>query len=126
VARGLTFDTGLLIAAEKRSRLFHAIWNESVQRRARRTVPMPVLAQVWRSNTVMIARVLKACTIEGLTERRSKEIGVLLGESATSDIVDASVVLGAVERDDAIVTSDPDDILRLLAAVGADIPIIKV
>jgi hypothetical protein len=46
VARGLTLDTGLLIAAEKRSRLFHTVWNESVLRRARRTVPVSVVAQV--------------------------------------------------------------------------------
>jgi hypothetical protein len=126
VARGLTFDTGLLIAAEKRSRLFHAVWNESVLRRSRRTVPMPVLAQVWRKDAAMIARVVKACTIEALTEARSKQIGVLLGESRTIDIIDASVVLGAVERDDAIVTSDPDDMRLLLDTLGADVPIVKV
>jgi predicted nucleic acid-binding protein len=126
VARGLTFDTGLLIAAEKRSPVFHAIWDESVVRRARRTVPMPVLAQVWRKDAVMIARVLKACTVEALTERRAKEIGALLGESRTSDVVDASVALGAVERGDAIVTSDPDDMLRLLDALGAELPIVTV
>jgi hypothetical protein len=126
VARGLTFDTGLLIAAEKRTRLFHAIWSESVERGSRRTVPMPVLAQVWRSNAAMVARVVKACTIEALTEQRSKAIGVLLGQTGTSDIIDASVALGAAERGDAVVTSDPDDIARLLEALHSTLPIIKV
>ena len=126
MARGLTFDAGPLIAAEKRSVQFRALWDESVRRRARRTVPMAVLAQVWRSDAAMIARVLKASTVEGFTERRAKDVGVLLGKSGTADIVDASVVLGAVERDDAIVTSDPDDIIYLLSVLGADLPVVKV
>ncbi len=87
---------------------------------------MPVLAQVWREKSVMIARVLNACTVEPFTERRAKQIGALLGKSGTADIVDAAVVLGAVERDDAIVTSDPDDIRRLLAALDENVPVIDV
>jgi len=126
MAQGLTFDTGLLIAAEKGTRMFDAIWQESVERRSRRTVPIPVLAQAWRSRAVMVARIVKACTIEPLTEDRAREIGILLGKSGTSDVVDASVVLGAIERGDGIVTSDPEDIERLLDAVGAKLPVIRV
>jgi hypothetical protein len=125
-SQGLTFDAGLLIAADKGSRTFDAIWQESVVRHARRTVPITVLAQVWRNDAVMIARVLKACTIEALSEQRAKAIGVLLGKSRTSDVVDASVVLGALDRRDAIVTSDVEDIERLLQVLGADLPVIRV
>jgi hypothetical protein len=126
VAQGLTLDTGALIAAEKRSRIFHAIVQRSVERRAVLTVPMTVLAQAWRNNAVMIARAINACTVEPLTRNRANQIGVLLGKTRTSDIVDASVVLGAIDRRDAIVTSDPDDIGRLLEALGDRLPIIRV
>jgi hypothetical protein len=126
VAQGLTFDTGALIAAEKRSAVFHAIVQRSVERRAVLTVPMTVLAQAWRSQAVRIARTLNACNVEPFTRSRAKQIGVLLGKTRTTDIVDASVVLGAVDRADAIVTSDPEDIERLLAALGHRLPIIRV
>ena len=40
--------------------------------------------------------------------------------------MDASVVLGAVDRNDTIVTSDPDDIERLLEVLGTELPVIHV
>jgi len=126
VAQGLTLDTGALIAAEKRSPLFFGIVKRSLERRSVLTVPITVLAQAWRSGAVMVARAVNACAVEPLTTRRAKAIGNLLGKSRTVDIVDASVVLGAVERRDAIVTSDPDDIARLLEALGEKLPIIRI
>ena len=126
MAQGLTLDTGALIAAEKRSPIFHALVQRSVERRAVLTVPIAVLAQAWRTQAVIIARTVNACTVEPLTRNRAKQIGVLLGKSKTSDIVDASVVLGAIDRRDAIVTSDPDDIGRLLGALGEKLPIIRI
>jgi hypothetical protein len=41
-------------------------------------------------------------------------VGVLLGKHRTSDIVDATVALGALERGDDVWTSDPNDMLRYL------------
>jgi hypothetical protein len=44
----------------------------------------------------------------------------------SSDVVDAAVVVGAVRRGDAIATSDPDDIRRLLSSAGVDLPVLRV
>jgi hypothetical protein len=118
MASGLTLDSGALIAAEKGTARFRAIWKEAVERSAVVTVPVDVISQVWRGNSPTIARILNACEIETLDEARAKRIGALLAKSKTSDVVDAAVVLGASDRGDAIVTSDPEDVQRLLAAAG--------
>jgi hypothetical protein len=128
VARGLTLDTGALIAAERRSEIFRATWQEAVRRHAVITIPAPVLAQAWRGRNPLIDRLLPACMVEPLSEEDARSIGRLLAASGTSDVIDAMVVVGASTRDDAIVTSDPEDLARLLAAVRAPhkLPIICV
>lgn len=72
---------------------------------------------------------MQACVVEPLDEARAKEIGLLLTRTKTRtrpDIVDATVVVGAVRRGDAIVTSDPDDIGRLIAAARATVRVLRV
>jgi hypothetical protein len=124
VASGLTLDAGALIAAEKQDRAFYVLWKEALDRRARVTLPAVVLAQVWRGNSPVIARLLPSCSIEDLDEDTAKAIGVLLGKARRSDVVDAVVVLGAASRGDAIVTSDRADIDPLVAAIGAKLRIL--
>jgi len=126
MAEGLTLDSGALIAAEKNDRHFWAVWEEALDRGALVTVPAPVLGQVWRGNRPMIARLLQACEVETLDETGAKRVGELLAKSRTSDIVDATVVLGAAARRDAIFTSDRKDMGRLAAAAHKKIRIIHV
>jgi hypothetical protein len=128
VARGLTLDAGALIAAERRSEIFRAAWREAVRRRATITIPAAVFAQAWRGRNPMIDRLLPACVVEPLTEDDARSIGRLLAVTGTSDIVDAIVVIGASTRDDAILTSDPDDLSRLVETLrsGRNLPIIRV
>jgi predicted nucleic acid-binding protein len=120
MAAGLTLDAGALIAAEKRSPRFWAIWQERQLRHLRVTLPAVVLAQAWRGNSPIIARIQHACRTEHFDQIQARKVGELLAKSRTADVVDAVVVLGAVSRGDRIVTSDPKDIRRLLAAAGAD------
>jgi hypothetical protein len=126
VASGLTLDSGALIAAEKGSRRFWTFWKDALERNVSVTVPTPVLAQVWRGNSAVVARVMKGCEIDVLTAAMAKLTGQLLAASRTSDIVDAAVVIGAAARRDAILTSDPDDIGRLVAVVGRPIVVLSV
>jgi hypothetical protein len=120
MAAGLTLDAGALIAAEKRSARFWVIWQERQKRGLRVTLPAVVLAQAWRGNSPLIARVQQACRMESFHILQARRVGELLAKSRTSDVIDAIVVLGALDRGDRIVTSDPDDIRRLLAAAGGD------
>jgi hypothetical protein len=127
VASGLTLDTGALIAAEKHAERFWSIWATAMKRKARVTVPAAVVAQAWRGNRPVIARIVAVCAIEVLDFEEAKSIGLLLAKSRqSSDIVDAAVVVGAVRRGDAIATSDPGDIRGLLSTAGVNLPVLSV
>jgi hypothetical protein len=114
---GITLDSGALIAVEKDSRLVAALIRRALERGATITVPAVVVAQVWRKNNPRIAQVLNASEVELLDRAGAKQVGNLLAASRTNDIVDASVVLGAAARGDAIITSDTGDIERLVGAL---------
>jgi hypothetical protein len=114
VKTGLTLDSGALIAFEKRSARMVAIFKTALTDGAVMTVPTAVLAQVHRGNSPLIARMLQACELEDLTPSLARRVGKLLGDSGTSDIVDGAVVVSAIPRGNRIITSDPDDIDRLL------------
>ena len=117
MAGGLTLDAGALIAAERRSEIFRATWQEAVRRNAVVTIPAPVFAQAWRGRNPMIDRLRPACVLEPFTESVARSVGRLLAQAETSDVVDAMVVVGASARGDAILTSDPDDLTRLIEAL---------
>jgi predicted nucleic acid-binding protein len=89
-------------------------------------VPAGVLAQVWRGNSPVVARLLRGCEVELLDEDSAKRAGELLGKSRTADVIDGVVALGAHRRGDAIVTSDADDIRRLLEALRSRSRIVPV
>jgi len=116
---GLTLDTGALIAADRGDRVFFIFLKEATRRAATITVPAGALAQAWRGNNARLARLLKACVVEPLDERTAREIGTLLAEARTRDVVDASVVVAASRRGDAILTSDESDISHLVSTLGS-------
>ncbi len=117
--RGLTLDAGALIAAEKGDRQMWADYAFARKWGTKVTVPSAVLAQTWRGSSPTIARMLAGCLVTPLEADEARRIGELLAASRTADIVDGAVVLGAMARGDVIVTSDQDDIARLLTAAGA-------
>jgi hypothetical protein len=61
-----------------------------------------------------------------LHQERAKAIGRLLALSRASDVVDASVVVGAVARHDAIVTSDDGDMDRLVRATRRRLVVLEI
>jgi hypothetical protein len=90
-------------------------------------VPAAALAQVWRGGPqANLSRLLRGCKVAHLTEAEARAAGALCGAAGTSDVVDAALVIGAIERDDAVVTSDPDDIGQLGKASGARLVIHRV
>jgi len=117
----LTLDAGVLIAFERGDRAILAILVVAREERATLVVPAGVVAQVWRDGKkqARLARLLSSPTIEveALTDQRARAAGQLCGVSRTSDIVDASVALCARARGGGVITSDPDDLLRLDASL---------
>jgi hypothetical protein len=118
---GLTFDAGVLIAADKNDRRFWALWKRATQAQLRMRVPTVVLAQAWRGHSPLIARCVAACETESFTETRARRTGELLAKARTSDVIDAAVVLSAAAGGDLLITSDPDDLTRLAAAAEAPV-----
>ena len=115
---GLTYDTGALLAAEANRRDVWALHARALQRGLRPVVPAAVLAQAWRGGPqASLSRLLRGCLIEELTEARARGTGLTCRRAGTSDIVDASLVLGALVRGDLVVTSDPEDLQRIAAAL---------
>ena len=124
---GLTYDAGALLAAEGNDRSMFAIHSRALKRGVLPLVPAPVLAQAWRGGPQpLLSRLLAGCSIEILTEPTARAAGALCGQAGTSDVVDAVVVTGAVGRGDAVVTSDPGDLLRLAEVTSQRIELIAV
>jgi hypothetical protein len=64
-----------------------------------------------------LARVLTGVEVAALDEASAKQVGELLAQTRGSDIVDAHVGL-LVDIDDTVLTSDADDIGRILRSRG--------
>ncbi|MBA3907545.1 MAG: twitching motility protein PilT [Pseudonocardiales bacterium] len=115
---GVVYDTGALLAAERANRALWVLNDEMLRRGVRPVVPSVVLAQAWRGGPQPnLSRLLKGCVIESLAENAAREVGRLLAAAGRPDIVDAAVVVSAGSRGDLIVTSDPDDLAELTAAL---------
>ncbi|HEY1917796.1 MAG TPA: twitching motility protein PilT [Streptosporangiaceae bacterium] len=117
---GVTYDTGALVAADRGERQQWARHRALLTRRDVPTVPSPVLAQAWRggSRQALLSRLLTGCDIETLDDAQARAVGALAARAATTDIVDACVVEGALRRHDLIISSDPGDLQTIAAATS--------
>jgi hypothetical protein len=117
---GVTYDSGALIAAERGERRMWARHRALLLRRVVPVVPAPVVAQSWRgtSRQAQLSRLLSGCMIEPLDDTRARATGILASRAATTDIVDACVVEGALRRHDVVVSSDQGDLRAIAAAIS--------
>jgi len=124
---GVTYDTGALAAAEANRRDLWALHARALGRGLRPVIPAGVLGQAWRGGPqTPLSRLLRGCRIEDLNEERSRAAGATCARAGTSDVIDASVVVGATTRGDLVVTSDPDDMLALARALRRRLDIHRV
>ena len=116
----IVYDTGALLAAERRDVGLWALHAELIAADTIPIVPVPVLAQGWRGGPQpLVSRLLGTCRIVPMVEDAGRAAGAACGASGTSDVVDAAVVVtAAVVRAAAIVTSDPDDLEAIAGALG--------
>jgi predicted nucleic acid-binding protein len=120
----IVYDTGALLAAERRNPDFLALHDELTAARIRPIVPVAVLAQAWRGGPQhQISRVLKGCDILPDDSRTGRAAGVACAASRTSDIVDAIVIATAIRHQAPVVTSDPGDLTRIAHSLGVKIRI---
>jgi hypothetical protein len=116
-AAGIVLDTGALIGLERGDKRMIALLRRALSQGRAFRVPAGVVGQAWRNGRlqVTLARFLRSEEVEivPLDEQLARSCGELCGAAGTSDIIDASVVILARERQDPIVTSDPSDLRRL-------------
>ena len=125
--RSIVYDTGALLAAERRNPDFLALHDELAAAHVRPIVPVVVLAQSWRGGPQhRISRVLKGCDVRPDDERTGRAAGVACAASGTADVVDAIVVATAIQYQAAVVTSDPDDLSHLADSIGVKLRLFTV
>jgi hypothetical protein len=93
-----------------------ALLGEASRRGAGICVPICTIAQAWRSpRQVRLARLLKSPGVEIplITPSVARAVGLMCGEVGHDDVIDVHVVMCAVQRGHAVVTSDPVDVARV-------------
>ena len=113
----LVLDAGALIAVERGDRATAAVIEVARRQSSEIIVPAGVVAQVWRQGPrqARMARLLNAAEVlvEPFTDAAARVAGLLCGASATSDVVDASVVVAARRYDAIVISSDRADLAQL-------------
>jgi hypothetical protein len=123
----LILDSGAMIALERGDR---AMWRRFKAMQLRGSVPLThggVVGQAWRARgprQALLAKALEGIDIRPLDAALGRAAGELLARSGGSDVIDAALVLLA-DDEDHVVTSDPDDIGRLSAALGRHVEVIR-
>jgi predicted nucleic acid-binding protein len=125
---GVTYDTGVLLAAERNDRRMWALHSGFLSEDVVPVVPAPVLAQAWRdgSRQAGLARLLAACEIEPMTEKQARDVGALAGRADHDDVVDVTVVEVAIRRRHAVVTSNEAHIRKIAKAARVGLRIERV
>lgn len=117
---GVTYDTGALVAADRGERRVWARHRSLLARREVPTTPAPVVAQAWRGGgrQAQLARLLLGCEVEELDDNQARAVGALAARAGVTDIVDVTVVEGALRRHDLVVSSDTEDLEAIAASAG--------
>ncbi len=123
----VVYDAAVLVGADRNDRRTWAEHKARLEFGVIPAVPAPVVAQVSRSpRQAQLRRFLTGCAVVPLDESQAHEAGRLLGKSGTADIIDAVVVTIALRLHATILTSDPDDIKRLVVSSGRRVPVVAV
>jgi hypothetical protein len=124
----LVLDAGAFLAVERGERdVFALIKRERLSGRS----PMThggVVAQVWRGGRgrqAEVARLLHGVDISTLDDELGRRAGVLIGQTGTSDAIDAALVCIAYDGD-MLLTSATEDLGRLAVSAGTHLEIVPV
>ncbi len=112
--RGVTFDSGVLIALERRHAGALALLKACKLSRASITIPAAVVAEWWRGSHKAL---LDSGLLETLTPELAQAAGELLANTGGANAVDATVVASAAQRGDIVATGDQDDLRELAELV---------
>ncbi|MGH3822537.1 MAG: PIN domain-containing protein [Pseudonocardiaceae bacterium] len=127
--RRLILDSGALIDIETtpRGETFRSCV-KAFEDGYRPYLPTVVLAQVWRDSAQQhsLRMIRRLCTLLPFTEQTAEDVGGLLARSRTSDVVDAAVIVAAIQHNAAVLTSDPKDLAGLASAAEYPVRLLTV
>lgn len=112
---GLTFDTGALVALERRRQRMRELVERAVTRGLPITVPAGVVAEWWRGRTDLREAILESVDVEPLSAGLAKRAGEALAAVRGATLIDAIVMASAATRGDVVFSSDVGDLERLRA-----------
>jgi hypothetical protein len=123
----MVLDTGALVAVDRGDRTVGAMLRVAWERGVPVRTSAAVVAQAWRngSRQARLARVLTGITVHPLDDAAARKVGSLLAQTGATDVVDAHVAL-CVANGDHVLTSDPEDIGRAMAALGTTAIVVTV
>lgn len=110
---GITFDTGALIALERRRQRMKDIVERALAKDQPLTVPADVVGEWWRGRTDLRDSILESVDIEPLTEALAKRAGEAIAAVSGATLIDAVVMASAASRGDIVYSSDVEDLERL-------------
>lgn len=109
-----TFDTGMLIALERRKPRATAAFRAIIRRGFLPVVPAVVYVEWWRGRSDLREAILAMVIVEEMPPNLCRAAGEALGAVRGSSLADAVVMASAALRGGGVVyTSDPDDLRRL-------------
>lgn len=111
--QGATFDTGMLIALERRKSRALQIHKRLGERGVPIRVPWVVVAEWWRGRTDVRETILRSVDVESPTMRLACLAGEALAKVKAATTIDAIVMASAALRGDVVYTTDADDLERL-------------
>ena len=115
----ITFDTGAIIALERRKERAMKIYSHARDRGLVVATPNVTLAEWWRGRTDRREAVLRGLLVEPVSDATMKLAGLALAKVPTATTIDAIVAAFAVERTGIVYTSDVDDFQALQRFFGA-------
>jgi hypothetical protein len=110
---GLTFDTGALIALERRTQRIWEIYRTAMHDAIPITVPVAVVIEWWRGRTDVRERILGGVRVEPLHLALARAAGEALASVKSATAIDAVVMASASLRGDVVYTSDVQDLEKL-------------
>jgi hypothetical protein len=109
-----TFDTGMMIALERRKRRATDVFRAIVRRGFLPVVPAVVYTEWWRGRSEIREELLAAVIVEGMPPMLCRAAGEALAAVRGATLADAAVMASAALRGGGVVyTGDVDDLTRL-------------
>lgn len=124
----VVLDAGALLAIERGDRRIAAVLKAELAAGRSPRTHGGVIGQVWRGGTgrqARLAKALQGVEIVAIDDALGRRVGILLGRSGRTDVIDAGVVLIADEGDE-VFTADRTDLHDLAAAAGRQLDLVDV